>query len=78
MQRTDKDIILELEEDNKLLSSKIDIYKDEIKELKNKLEYTKKLFILYESIMEYSKNETKELNRKIKHLEEEISTFKNK
>lgn len=74
----DKDLISELKEDNKLLSSKIDIYKEEIKELKGKLEYSKKLFALYESIMEYSKNETKELNKKIKDLEEEIISLKNK
>ena len=47
---SDKDIILELQEDNKLLSSKIDIYKEEISELKQKLEYAKK-FLLYMKIL---------------------------
>ena len=52
MEYSDKELILELQEDNKLLSSKIDVYKEEISELKNKLEYAKKFFTLYESIME--------------------------
>ena len=77
MEYSDKDIILELQEDNKLLSSKIDIYKEEIKELKQKLEYAQKFFTLYENIMEQSRNETKELTNKVKELEEEIKRLKN-
>ncbi|MEI0489639.1 hypothetical protein [Brachyspira pulli] len=77
MEYSDKDIILELQEDNKLLSSKIDVYKEEINELKQKLEYAKKFFILYENIMEQSRNETKELTNKVKELEEEIKRLKN-
>lgn len=74
---SDKDIILELQEDNKLLSSKIDIYKEEISELKQKLEYAKKFFALYENIMEQSRIETKELTNKVNELEEEIRRLKN-
>ncbi|MDA0048391.1 hypothetical protein OFR41_04125 [Brachyspira hyodysenteriae] len=59
MEYTDKEIILELQEDNKLLSSKIDIYKEEINELKQKLEYAKKFFTLYENIMEQSETKLK-------------------
>ncbi|MEI0509276.1 hypothetical protein [Brachyspira intermedia] len=77
MEYTDKEIILELQEDNKLLSSKIDIYKEEINELKQKLEHAKKFFTLYENIMEQSRNETKELTIKVKELEEEIRRLKN-
>ncbi|OEJ16163.1 hypothetical protein BFL38_12040 [Brachyspira hampsonii] len=77
MEYTDKEIILELQEDNKLLSSKIDIYKEEINELKQKLEYAKKFFTLYENIMEQSRSETKELNNKVKELEAEIKRLKN-
>lgn len=76
MKITEKEIIEELKEDNKLISSKIDIYKEEIQTLKSKLEYTKKLFILYENIMECSKQEIKELNETIKTLEEENGSFK--
>ncbi|WP_300365858.1 hypothetical protein [Brachyspira sp.] len=77
MEYSDKDIILELQEDNKLLSSKIDVYKEEMSELKQKLEYAKKFFTLYENIMEQSRNETKELTIKVKELEEEIRRLKN-
>ncbi|WP_295156599.1 hypothetical protein [uncultured Brachyspira sp.] len=77
MEYSDKDIILELQEDNKLLSSKIDVYKEEISELKQKLEYAKKFFTLYENIMEQSRIETKELTIKVKELEEEIKRLKN-
>lgn len=72
MEITEKNIIEELKEDNALLSSKMDVYKEEIKTLKEKLEYTKKLFVLYESIMECSKNEVKELTAAIKKLESNI------
>ena len=77
MEYSDKEIILELQEDNKLLSSKIDVYKEEISELKQKLEYAKKFFTLYENIMEQSRNETKELSIRVKELEEEIKRLKN-
>ncbi|WP_157153800.1 hypothetical protein [Brachyspira murdochii] len=77
MEYSDKDIILELQEDNKLLSFKIDIYKEEINELKQKLEYAQKFFTLYENIMEQSRNETKELTNRVKELEAEIKRLKN-
>ena len=77
MEYNDKETILELQEDNKLLSSKIDIYKEEINELKQKLEYAQKFFVLYENIMEQSRNETKNLTNKIKELEAEIKRLKN-
>jgi hypothetical protein len=73
---TDQDIILDLQEDNRLLSSKIDVYKDEIQKLKEKLEYSQKLFTLYESIMECSKNENLELSLSVKTLTEENESFK--
>ena len=47
MEYTDNDIILELQEDNKLLSSKIDVYKEEISQLKQKLDYAKKFFFFF-------------------------------
>ena len=77
MEYNDKETILELQEDNKLLSSKIDIYKDEINELKQKLEYAQKFFVLYENIMEQSRSETKDLTNKVKELEAEIKRLKN-
>lgn len=77
MEYNDKETILELQEDNKLLASKIDIYKEEINELKQKLEYAQKFFVLYENIMEQSRNETKNLTNKIKELEAEIKRLKN-
>jgi len=67
---TEKYILEELKEDNALLSSKINIYKEEIKALKEKLDFTKKLFNLYENIMECSKNEVEELTATIKKLED--------
>ena len=73
----DKETILELQEDNKLLASKINIYKEEINELKQKLEYAQKFFVLYENIMEQSRNETKVLSNKVKELEAEIRRLKN-
>ena len=77
MEYNDKETILELQEDNKLLASKIDIYKEEINELKQKLEYAQKFFVLYENIMEQSRNETKDLTNKVKELEAEIKRLKN-
>ena len=77
MEYNDKETILELQEDNKLLSSKIDIYKEEINELKQKLEYAQKFFVLYENIMEQSRSETKALTNKVKELEAEIKRLKN-
>lgn len=77
MEYNDKETILELQEDNKLLASKIDIYKEEINELKQKLEYAQKFFVLYENIMEQSRSETKELTNKVKELEAEIKRLKN-
>ncbi len=71
MEITEKYILEDLKEDNALLSSKIDVYKEEIKTLKEKLEYTKKLFVLYENIMECSKSEVEELTATIKELENE-------
>ena len=77
MEYNDKETILELQEDNKLLASKIDIYKEEINELKQKLEYAQKFFVLYENIMEQSRSETKGLTNKVKELEAEIKRLKN-
>ncbi|ADK30190.1 hypothetical protein R4M03_05345 [Brachyspira pilosicoli] len=77
MEYNDKETILELQEDNKLLASKIDIYKEEINELKQKLEYAQKFFVLYENIMEQSRSETKDLTNKVKELEAEIKRLKN-
>ena len=77
MEYNDKETILELQEDNKLLTSKIDIYKEEINELKQKLEYAQKFFVLYENIMEQSRSETKALTNKVKELEAEIKRLKN-
>lgn len=77
MEYNDKETILELQEDNKLLASKIDIYKEEINELKQKLEYAQKFFVLYENIMEQSRSETKDLTNKVKELEAEIRRLKN-
>ena len=77
MEHNYKETILELQEDNKLLASKIDIYKEEINELKQKLEYAQKFFVLYENIMEQSRSETKALTNKVKELEAEIKRLKN-
>ena len=52
MRYNEKEIISDLEEDNKLLSSKIEIYKEEIAKLRERLEYTQKIVVLYENIME--------------------------
>ena len=68
MEYNDKETILELQEDNKLLASKIDIYKEEINELKQKLEYAQKFFVLHENILEQSRSETKDLTNKVKEL----------
>ena len=77
MEYNDKETILELQEDNKLLASKIDVYKEEINELKQKLEYAQKFFVWYEKIMEQSRSETKDLTNKVKELEAEIKRLKN-
>lgn len=76
MEYKEKDIISDLEEDNKLLSSKIEVYKEEIAELKGKLEYAQRFFILYENIMENSRKENRQLSEKVKELEEEIKLMK--
>ena len=55
MEYKEKDIISDLQEDNKLLLSKIEVYKEEITKLKNKLEYAQRFFVLYENIMENSR-----------------------
>ena len=69
MEYKEKDIISDLQEDNKLLLSKIEVYKEEITKLKNKLEYAQRFFVLYENIMENSRKENKQLTEKIKELE---------
>lgn len=69
MEYKEKDIISDLQEDNKLLLSKIEVYKEEITKLKNKLEYAQRFFVLYENIMENSRKENKQLTEKIKKLE---------
>lgn len=76
MEYKEKDIISDLEEDNKLLSSKIEIYKEEIAKLKNKLEYAQRFFILYENIMENSRKENRQLSEKVKELEEKLKLMK--
>lgn len=77
MEYKEKDIISDLQEDNKLLLSKIEVYKEEITKLKNKLEYAQRFFVLYENIMENSRKENKQLTEKIKELENQIKLNKN-
>lgn len=76
MEYSDKEIISDLEEDNKLLSSKIEIYKEEIANLREKLEYVQKIVILYENIMENGRKENRELAERVKELEKEIKLKK--
>lgn len=76
MEYEEKDIISDLQEDNKLLLSKIEVYKEEITKLKNKLEYAQRFFVLYENIMENSRKENKQLTEKIKELENQIKLNK--
>ena len=76
MEYKEKDIISDLQEDNKLLLSKIEGYKEEITKLKNKLEYAQRFFVLYENIMENSRKENKQLTEKIKELENQIKLNK--
>lgn len=76
MEYKEKDIIYDLKEDNKLLLSKIEVYKEEITKLKNKLEYAQRFFVLYENIMENSRKENKQLTEKIKELENQIKLNK--
>ncbi|CCY74979.1 hypothetical protein EPJ69_01985 [Brachyspira aalborgi] len=76
MEYKEKDIISDLQEDNKLLLSKIEVYKEEITKLKNKLEYAQRFFVLYENIMENSRKENKQLTEKIKELENQIKLNK--
>lgn len=76
MEYSDKEIISDLEEDNKLLSSKIEIYKEEIANLREKLEYAQKIVILYENIMENGRKENRELAERVKELEKEIKLKK--
>lgn len=56
--------------------SKIEVYKEEITKLKNKLEYAQRFFVLYENIMENSRKENKQLTEKIKELENRIKLNK--
>lgn len=76
MEYKEKDIISDLQEDNKLLLSKIEVYKEEITKLKNKLEYAQRFFVLYENIMENSRKENKQLTEKTKELENQIKLNK--
>lgn len=76
MEYNEKEIISDLEEDNKLLSSKIEIYKEEIASLREKLEYAQKVVILYENIMENARKENKELAERVKELEKEFKLKK--
>ena len=76
MEYKEKDIISDLQEDDKLLLSKIEVYKEEITKLKNKLEYAQRFFVLYENIMENSRKENKQLTEKIKELENQIKLNK--
>ena len=72
MKYNEKEIISYLEEDNKLLSSKIEIYKEEITKLRERLEYTQKIVVLYENIMENARKENKQLAERINELEKEL------
>ncbi len=72
MKYNEKEIISDLEEDNKLLSSKIEIYKEEITKLRERLEYTQKIVVLYENIMENARKENKQLAERINELEKEL------
>ncbi len=65
-------------EDNKLLQSKINIYREEISVLKGKLEYTGNLFALYESVVNCAKEESKELSAELKALRDENDMLKAK
>ncbi len=76
MEYSDKEIISDLEEDNKLLASKIEIYKEEIANLREKLEYAQKIVILYDNIMENGRKENRELAERVKELEKEIKLKK--
>ena len=76
MEYKEKDIISDLQEYNKLLLSKIEVYKEEITKLKSKLEYAQRFFVLYENIMENSRKENKQLTEKIKELENQIKLNK--
>lgn len=76
MEYNEKEIISNLEEDNRLFSSKIDIYKEEIANLREKLEYAQKIVILYENIMENGRKENRELAERVKELEKEIKLKK--
>ncbi len=67
-----------LQEDNKLLESRINIYKEELSVLKGKLDYTGNLFALYESVLNCAKEETKELSAEIKALKAENTELKAK
>ncbi len=73
----EKDIILELQEDNRLLSTKIEVYKEEIASLKSKIDYANKLFALYENIMDESRKEIKTLNDRIRELEDKLDKKNN-
>lgn len=76
MKYNEKEIISDLEEDNKLLLSKIKIYKEEIASLREKLEYAQKIFILYENIMENSRKENNLLAERVKELKKELKVKK--
>ena len=52
MEYKEKDIISDLQEDNKLLLSKIEVYKEEITKLKNKLEYAQRFMKILWKIQE--------------------------
>ena len=72
MKYNEKEIISDLEEDNKLLSSKIEIYKEEITKLRERIEYTQKIVVLYENIMENARKENKQLAERINELVKEL------
>ena len=72
MENNEKGIIADLEEDNKLLLSKIKIYKEEIASLREKLECSQKIVILYENIMENARKENKQLKERLNELKKEL------
>ncbi len=65
-------------EDNRLLESRINIYKEEISVLKGKLEYSGNLFSLYESVLACAKEESQELAAELKKVQAENEELKAK
>lgn len=73
MEQKEKMIIDELKEENRLLKLKVSAYKEELESLSNKLEYSEKFISLYESIIDASREEIKQLSMAIKKAEKNSS-----